>query len=341
MFGFLERRQEVKAFLDTYNAQDFNGLGRAKWDEYISCSVLPRPLTGGNLGDWVQCYAVRQAICAISEREPVFREVQRDALIYNHSGICVMQGWFSQGGFGCLPGVGTLPVWVGTHFTHSLMLRLRQLWKADGTMKPFEVGCRDRATLEFCRKNGVPAYFSRCLTLTLPRRDESRMEAQDVYCVDLVRGAREFLPAEIQREAVFFNQRRTGRQNNRLTAGGDLSVEGAAALLSMYRRKARLVVTSALHCAAPCCAMGIPVVFLRDGRRGEDRFSVLDGILPYWDLKALRRGAVDFHPAGVNLEGLKRDILENLRISISRAQGDESEPVSEIRRRISEFRVCP
>ena len=339
MLGLIERRREVKAFIDDYNAQDFHGVGRSKWNEYVSCSILPRPLTGGNLGDWVQSYAMQQAVRAISSAEPVFREVQRDALFRSHNGICVMQGWFSQGGLGCLPGVGTLPVWVGTHFTHSLMQRLRLLWKMDGSMKPFEVGCRDKATLEFCKKNGVPSYFSRCLTLTLPHRDDVQMEAKDVYCVDLVRGARELLPEKIRRNAVFFSQRRTGRTNNRLCADGDLSIEGAATLLDMYRKRAGLVITSALHCAAPCCAMGIPVVFLRNGRRGEDRFSVLDGILPYWDLKDLRRGAVDFNPACVDIESLKRDILENLRISIARAQGDESEPVSEIRRRIAEFHV--
>ncbi|WP_141082403.1 polysaccharide pyruvyl transferase family protein [Campylobacter devanensis] len=33
-------------------------------------------------------------------------------------------------------------------------------------------------------------------------------------------------------------------------------------LLQTYKNKAKLIATSALHCAAPCTAMGIPVILI-------------------------------------------------------------------------------
>ena len=38
--------------------------------------------------------------------------------------------------------------------------------------------------------------------------------------------------------------------------------EATSELLERYRNEARLVITRALHCAAPCTAMGIPAVLI-------------------------------------------------------------------------------
>ncbi len=47
-------------------------------------------------------------------------------------------------------------------------------------------------------------------------------------------------------------------------------------VLNEYRTHARLVVTTRLHCALPCVAMGIPVVFVGDTR--DPRLSPIAGL---------------------------------------------------------------
>ncbi|WP_395002724.1 hypothetical protein [uncultured Helicobacter sp.] len=56
-------------------------------------------------------------------------------------------------------------------------------------------------------------------------------------------------------------------------ANGDY--QSTQALLDRYATQARLVITTALHCASPCTAMGIPVLFLQDSPEQSTRFSAL------------------------------------------------------------------
>jgi hypothetical protein len=62
------------------------------------------------------------------------------------------------------------------------------------------VGCRDLATLSFLKEHDVPAYFSGCLTLTLPRERTQRTD--EIFLVDLDQASLASLPPEVVRQGT-------------------------------------------------------------------------------------------------------------------------------------------
>lgn len=63
------------------------------------------------------------------------------------------------------------------------------------------------------------------------------------------------------------------------------------------------------------------------------------GLGPIAPFRDLRDGRVDFSPAAPDIEPLKRDLLENLRLSIlaARGEGVDADALGEIRARIADF----
>ena len=58
--------------------------------------------------------------------------------------------------------------------------------------------------------------------------------------------------------------------------GPDVTLPFAQKLLEMYKEQASLVITTRLHTALPCMAMGIPVVFF--GSPADGRTSIINDI---------------------------------------------------------------
>jgi hypothetical protein len=117
-------------------------------------------------------------------------------------------------------------------------------------------------------KKGIKTYYSKCLTLTFPKRE---LEPQNgkVFLVDINEDTP--IPKSLESEAI------------RITHviphvySEELKFEMAKQLLDMYKKEARLVITKRLHCALPCIAFGIPVVFLTDNPN-DYRISLLNDL---------------------------------------------------------------
>jgi hypothetical protein len=127
------------------------------------------------------------------------------------------------------------------------------------------IGARDLDTLTELRSAGVASYFSGCLTLTLPMTSPSVKRAH-IYAVDVS-------------DAVFDHLSRRCVEPVLRLSHGDSELAGsarfakAARLLQNYAR-ARMVVTSRLHCALPCLAFGTPVLLIE---KAADRYR-FDGL---------------------------------------------------------------
>lgn len=297
---------------------------------------------GGNLGDWIQSEATEYAIRKIMEGEsPEFIRWQRSELSWYRGApvICVMQGWFDNETLDFLPNSNVLPVWIGTHFTNQIRRRLEWGLRFKQTMfSGQEIGCRDLSTYKWCQKHNIKAYFSRCLTLTFPRRDASPRSGK-VFCVNCPDWLIKCLPPALRKEAELIDQRGC---NFGYTLMDERRYEQAARLmLERFKNEARLIITTALHCAQPCLAMGIPVVFVDPGYNEADRFSSMRGIIPIWTRTDALEGKINFDPVAPDIEPLKQDILENLRLSLLRALGRkvDSGRLSIIRERIHAFDI--
>jgi polysaccharide pyruvyl transferase len=212
-----------------------------------------------NLGDEIQSLAAEQYLPRIDGF--VDRDVGLHAV--SESTFVILNGWFKHGpqhwrndAAHCWPPSQKVhPAFLGFHIAFPDLLADRFL---DYYRTWAPIGCRDRGTMEMLQERGVDAYFSRCLTLTFPKREKEPSNGR-VYIVEgQERISRHLIPKELAREAVYRNHYISPEHNDDNT----LKRKWAEGLLREYESDARLVITNLLHCAMPCLAMQVPVVFL-------------------------------------------------------------------------------
>ena len=113
------------------------------------------------------------------------------------------------------------------------------------------IGCRDQMTMNRLRENGIDSFYSRCLTLTFPKRQVEPKEGWNII-VDA-----QHLPIHdkiLNRSIIVSHKVPNNLPEN-------MKFIYARYLINLYKESARLIVTTRLHCALPCIAMGIPVIF--------------------------------------------------------------------------------
>jgi hypothetical protein len=272
-----------------------------------------RSTVSGNIGDCIQNLAVEK----IYEKAGVPKEklllVNRDELpSYNKRCALVMQGWFANT-IGCnmLPWNENIsPIFLGFHLNDYMNSRADFVEKNMGKlMKNFEpIGCRDRNTAQFLQKQNVNAYFSGCMTLTFDKRERAPQNGK-IFVVDLNKKILKKLPDFIKKQADYSITHYYEWDHKPLTDEDAVEFENKAReILEIYKKEAKLVITSRIHVAMPCVAMGIPVIFIT--KQSDDiRFDVLQGILPIYTLKDLR--FINWSPEAVDISHLKKAITEN------------------------------
>ena len=132
------------------------------------------------------------------------------------------------------------------------------------------LGVRDRATLALLQGMGFDAFFNYCLTLTFDKRDAS-ITGDRIFIVDLDNMLP--LPKHIRNQHIEYIN-----QDSPQIYSHETKMAMAGELLERYRTQAKLVITSKLHCALPCIAMGIPVIFFADDR--DERLHLVREFIP-------------------------------------------------------------
>jgi hypothetical protein len=173
------------------------------------------------------------------------------------------------------------------------------------------IGCRDAQTLELLRSNGIPAYFSGCLTLTLSaartrgNRPPLLLNVPD----DLL----SYLPSAIKRAA-----RSVSPPAATLPPAAAVSEVGVREQVRAARRLLReianssLVVTNVLDFALPSVALGKPTVLICNdvesvGGAGYEEFVYAVPIQQVID-----------DPGSVNWSPTRRSVHEPLAQSLAR-----------------------
>lgn len=233
--------------------------------------------TKGNLGDYIQSLAASQYFPHVDGY------IDRDHLSQLKEGIVIGNGWYQlsdEDHF--IPKsslIKFLPVSIHINNTNEAFPKVLERL-AD--LAP--IGCRDLATLDFLERNGISAYFSSCLTTTLdikfsdPEILSGKKSRHGVYFVDLkpgypcslfnfcksVLGSRR---AIISREVEALKKEFATEQIYTLTHEVPLTTTHqerfflAEKLLKAYS-SAKCVITSRIHAALPCLALGTPVVLV-------------------------------------------------------------------------------
>jgi len=171
------------------------------------------------------------------------------------------------------------------------------------------IGCRDERTMLFMREHGIEAYLSGCLTVTFPRRVENENQNK-VFLVDCPNKLLKLIPQEFVQDAITLTQviRINSNSNDNRITKEEAEDYHSAAYKQLYRLRdeARLVITGRLHIAAPCLAMGIPVVLAKEVF--DIRFGFIDKYLPLYTREHWHE--IDWNPSAQNIENEKTLIKE-------------------------------
>lgn len=161
------------------------------------------------------------------------------------------------------------------------------------------IGCRDEQTMQILRRWGVEAYLSGCITHLLPF---SGIKGNTVFFVDVPYGVKKYIPDDLLSRGEFLG--------NQFYYPTDAPQEDAEQVIrkqyEAFRDEACLVVTSRLHVASPCVAMGIPVILVKE--TVDSRFSWLDKYIPLYDKSQWAQ--INWRPKPVNYEIQKRKMIE-------------------------------
>lgn len=171
-------------------------------------------------------------------------------------------GWFTWRPDLYPPPANVKPIWIAVHIAtpHLLTAATAEHLKAH---EP--IGARDLHTLSLLRAAGIQAYWSGCLTATLPKNDAPRTGGE-VLLMDLNRKVAKLVPRSLRRGSKSLS--------NKVREPAD-----PAARLELSKRlvdrlsKARLVITSRLHVAVPCAGVGTPCVMLHPRVNSDVRFG--------------------------------------------------------------------
>lgn len=259
----------------------------------------------GNVGDDFQSLAAAlhlpEPASFFIEREKV-QEWSREV-----PATLIMNGWFSYSTQSWPPAPSINPIFVGFHVTERFKPAVAQHVEYMKRYAP--IGARDAATTAFLQSLGVAAETTHCLTLTFPTRAHSP-KAGKVFIVDAEEIA---IPRELRAGAVKMTHVMPPLNH-------DVTLPFARQLLQKYRDEARLVITTRLHAALPCIAMGIPVVFFGDPADG--RTSIVNDVggkiyNARLHRKSLMRGTpgamlekVDWEPAAIDVTQKKAQLAE-------------------------------
>lgn len=254
-----------------------------------------------NVGDNIQSLAAKQFLPNVD----VFLNRERLSEYEGKDLKLIMNGWFTHNIHNWIPSENINPFFISFHINNTAAPYMLNKKGIDYLKKHEPIGCRDQFTVETLQSKGIAAYFSGCLTLTLDSykvADEERDET--IYIVDPLysypsydkvtynlkyflksiqngnifklgkqkKHIRSFIDSSVLEKAEFINQELPSNKYN-----DEEKFQMAEELLHKYA-KAKLVITSRIHCALPCLAMGTPVIFVN----GFDSFvdsCRFDGIL--------------------------------------------------------------
>lgn len=197
-----------------------------------------------------------------------------------------------------------LPVYISFH----LHTRVLSEELCNHLKKHEPIGCRDEETKINLENHGIKAYITGCITATFPLRNKSITQTK-TYFIDTPDSLENFIPSKLKSSGKYIGHMPSF---SRLSSEHYLTDEEMLYILNTakdrlaeYANEASLVVTSRLHAASPCMAMGIPTIIVRDNIDG--RFSWIDKFLPIYTHENFH--TINWKPNSISYESHK-DIVK-------------------------------
>lgn len=262
-----------------------------------------------NIGDYAQILAIDYLYkkMGISKEELIYIEYY-DLFDYNGEYIILpinfifFNAYYGERDLILSPKI--IPVFLGIHSING-NYNEREL---NYFTKYSPIGCRDMQTLCIFREKQIDAYLQGCVTLTFPQRELQKPAYKEIYFVDVPKSLDPYIPSEIKSKAIHFSQEIYGDIDLWLKDERCHSIkEYMEKRLKMYMHTASLIVTSRLHCAIPCVAMGIPTIFVCE--EYSSAYAWMTKLLPIYTPDIFMD--IDWNPGIIEYEPLKQKILNN------------------------------
>jgi hypothetical protein len=265
-----------------------------------------------NLGDHIQIISALHMLSRLGIAPTRF--IDRDDEIKSVPGLddeagpigIVLNGWFKTNRAEWPPHPELSPLIIGFHIRLFQCPELLSDESIDFFRRHQPIGCRDGHTEALLRQKGVEAFTSNCLSLIFSRRIEDPNTQTEVFLVSRDERIMDHLPQSIA--PYTFLSHYTG--SNDFTA----NMAQAQRLLEIYRSRAKLIVTSLLHCALPAIAMGIPVVVFYPinsetlHASDRERFSSLERLIRVYRLEEI--DSVNWNPEPIDVGDIKLQLLD-------------------------------
>ena len=233
-----------------------------------------------NIGDEIQSLAVKQLIDNVDyyiDREKLhqFKNNEPVKLIIN--------GWYMGNPNNWPPSEDIIPLFISFHISHNANTNKIFFSKENiSYFKKFEpIGCRDKQTKELLESHGVKAYFSGCATLTYKNKFKKRNNK--ILCADPLFNIypysygkniyKSLIPTTLHNDIEYIRHKRIDINQSNTERFND-----AEELIKKYST-AKLVITSRIHVALPCLALGTPVIFLDTGYSSRNQRDRFDGLI--------------------------------------------------------------
>ncbi len=233
---------------------------------------------------------------------------------------------YCEGGFSGLFSDDIEPVFLGLTIIKSELSEEEIAY-----LKKYEpIGCRDEYTYRTLSRYHIRAWLNGCMTLIMYHKSNRITDNKKVFLVDVPQSIKEKIPSNILLKA---EERTQIVKIDEITSGG--GVKGYIDdRYEEYRTNAERIITTRLHVAVPCIAMGIPVVLIMP--RVSFRFSWLERICPIYTEEEIETIDWDFVPKDIT--DLQNCLIDN---AISRIRGRYNSKyipkISEIEQRMTAF----
>ncbi len=265
-----------------------------------------------NIGDYVQSLAAKQYLPRVDKM------INREKLShYDGSEVkVILNGWFMHSPENWPPSEKILPLFTSFHINRPFISRMLTPNAISYMKNVGSIGCRDYYTAEILEAKGIDSYYSSCLTTTLGRTwsHENTGTNTNVLFVDVMHAVpklSDFKDFPLRYTLSHFKNGNVPRsfQKNRYMNellstipadlqgkveviensidGENISVESRFSMAEEYLSKlakANMVVTSRIHCALPCLALGTPVVFIKYGQTSMSNIYRFRGIIDHMNV---------------------------------------------------------
>lgn len=237
-----------------------------------------------NIGDDIQSYVAIKYLPKIDyyiEREKLDLFVPKK----KEQVITIMNGWYlhSKINFPMSPYI--YPIYVSVHFSNYDNAGITNEYLNAYSKKELDkygpIGCRDTNTMELLSNANIDNYFTGCLTTTIKKKNTIK-KTNKICIVDIDEKAEKYLRDNIGDPNRIIKATHTLDKNKNSKLSWETRFKNVEKLLDIYQ-SAELVITSRLHCALPCLALGTNVLLLYDENKAytKDRLSDYSKIITH------------------------------------------------------------